>query len=107
MLEWMIAREAGVVHRELTFARQWRWSFQQTQVELGRGFGAMQKVIFWMLDGKPDGGESRRQKVPKRAADRREAVGTGVKTGWWTRQERTTPLRAGRAARYGEKRRGS
>ncbi len=51
----MVAREAGAVHLELTCARPGRLPFQQTRVELGRGFGAMGKVISRMVDGQRDG----------------------------------------------------
>jgi hypothetical protein len=103
----MIAREAGRVHRELRWACPWRRPFQQTQVELSRGFGAMGKVISRMAVQEPDRSHARAEMAPEEAGDSWETVGAEAKVARPTGCEQTSVLRMTRAAADLRRRRGS
>ena len=93
----MIAREAGRVHRELRWACPWRRPFQQTQVELSRGFGAMGKVISRMAAREPGRSNAQTGMAPDEAGDNWETAEAEAKVARPTGRGQTSPLR--RAAR--------
>jgi hypothetical protein len=94
----MIAREAARVHRELRWARPWRRPFQQTQVELSRGFGAMGKVIPRMAVQEPGRSNARTWMAPEEDGDSWKTVGAEAKVARPTGCGQTSALRMTRAA---------
>jgi hypothetical protein len=103
----MIAREDETVHRDPAWAPPRRWPFQQTQVELSRGFGAMGKVISRMAVREPGGSNARTGIAPDEARDNWETAGAGVRMARPTGRGQASALRMTRAAADLRRRRGS
>jgi len=85
----------------------WRRPFQQTQVELSRGFGVMGKVISRMAVQELGRSSARTGMAPDKIGDNWETAGAETKMARPTGRGQTSALRMTRAAAELRRRRGS